>query len=769
MNISNELIQKLIDVQAAYAAKEAIAIPDDAPRFEIDMDTRAITVPTGRTVLAVRNDHCAEIVCFELDRYYKGHDLSTETCVVQYAVASRRGGQYINEGFYPVTMIDLSTEGKLLFAWEIKNSVTNTSGIVDFSVRFYSIDSSGEKPEFEYNANTLISSMVIKNTLDVANEGVSFEPGEVESLTDKFEDLAKAAADSASNANKAAATIIGTLDTVKEYADAVEQNKLATDTFAAQAATSAKNASNAEQSAIDAKNSAEESANKASELLDNIKAEHTKSVSDINEAKSSSLSAIDSAKQKASKEVSDSTANAVQAAKDAEQSKDLAQEILNSTIAEKNAAVDKITSDKRDASGHAYPTAIEHLSDNYRKAGTVDVGVIQMTPYVKWDDSNPDYILWSITDSPRDGYTPWAAAKVGDTVYPYVIHSKFFSGVGEDGLLRSVYDLVPARNQSHNSLITDYAKKGPGYKGAGGEKVAWQILFNSIKCVVKSSQEKYAGCTGYNLQYPAAVQRSEKLTYFPVTKAQADQLVVGSRVSVGYGSKGSNGTVNNDRGVTTIHNYADSAKILKIEPIDDTTSAVYLDCDAFDTMPVALTDTLNAPITLTTMHWHSGTTDAVIGHHDGSPTSNTDSKHPYRVQGIEYAVGGYEVLSDMVLAFDDSNGKDVYVCPAGVAHTNTDAEILAKYKKVGNFPAGDWWIGDIGFDPETCVTWPAAKGSGNKTGTGDMVYGGGNANKNTMREYLQGGSLWDWSNAGASFVSCRVWVGHGYWTCLAAD
>ena len=87
---------------------------------------------------------------------------------------------------------------------------------------------------------------------------------------------------------------------------------------------------------------------------------------------------------------------------------------------------------KRDASGRAYPTAIEHLSDDYRKIGTVDVGVIQMTPYVKWDASNPDYILWSITDSPRDGFTPWAAAKSGDTVYPYVIHSKFFSGVGED-------------------------------------------------------------------------------------------------------------------------------------------------------------------------------------------------------------------------------------------------------------------------------------------------------------------------------------------------
>ena len=424
---------------------------------------------------------------------------------------------------------------------------------------------------------------------------------------------------------------------------------------------------------------------------------------------------------------------------------------------------------KRDANGHAYPTAIEHLSDDYRKTGAVDVGVIQMTPYVKWDDSDPDYILWSITDSPRDGFTPWTVAKVGDTVYPYVIHSKFFSGIGEDGLLRSVYNLVPARGQSYNSLITDYGKKGPGYKGAGGEKAAWQILFNSIKCAVKSSQEKYAGCTGYNLQYPAAIQRSEKLTYFPVTAEQAKNLVVGSRVSVGYGSKNSDGTVNIDRGVSTIHAYADEAKILKIEVLDDTNSAVYLDCDAFDTMPVALTDTLNAPITLTTMHWHSGTTDAVIGHHDGSPVSNTDSKHPYRVQGIEYAVGGYEVFSDMVLAFDDSNGKDVYVCPTGAAHTKTDAEILAKYKKVGNFPAGDWWIGDIDFDPETCVTWPATKGSGNRTGVGDMVYGGGNANKNTLREYLQGGNLWNGSFAGASFVACWAWLELGGWNYLAAD
>lgn len=143
--------------------------------------------------------------------------------------------------------------------------------------------------------------------------------------------------------------------------------------------------------------------------------------------------------------------------------------------------------------------------------------------------------------------------------------------------------------------------------------------------------------------------------------------------------------------------------------------------------------------------------------------------HPYRVQGIEYAVGGYEVLSDVVLAFDDSNGKDVYVCPAGVAHIKTDAEILANYKKVGSFPAGDFWIGDIGFDSETCVTWPATQGSGDKTGAGDRVYGGGNASKNTLREYLQGGALGDGSRAGASCVGCWDGLGGGLWNYLAAD
>ena len=422
----------------------------------------------------------------------------------------------------------------------------------------------------------------------------------------------------------------------------------------------------------------------------------------------------------------------------------------------------------RDEYGHAYPTAIEGIDNAYTTTGNVDVGVIQMSPYIKWDSSADDYTILSITDTPRGGYALWCEAQSNGETYPYVIHSKYIGGIGADGLLRSQPNLIPARNQSHNNLITSYAKKGAGYFGASEARNTWQIIFTLIKYAQKSSQKVFAGNTNYNYQYTASIQRTEKATYFPVTTAQAATLTIGSRVSVGYGSN-NNGTVNVDRSQSTIHKYADSAKVLRIEPIDDTNSAVYLDITTgFDTISVALTDTLNAPITLTTMHWASGSTDAVIGRHDGSAASNTDSKHPYRVQGMEYAVGGYMVASDVVTDFQSDYSKNVLVAPAGKKHSSTDATIRSTYTNIGNITTGDWWIGDIELDIPTGVTYPAATGSGDSTGVGDRLYGGGQAT-NATREYLRGGSLWDGSDAGSSCLSCRNGLGSTYWNFLAAD
>lgn len=424
---------------------------------------------------------------------------------------------------------------------------------------------------------------------------------------------------------------------------------------------------------------------------------------------------------------------------------------------------------KRDENGHAYPIAIEGFNDNYTTSGNIDVGVIQMTPFVKWDDSNDDYIILSITDIPTEGYRAWSTARVGGEVYPYVIHSKYISSLGTDGLLHSIPNAKPERNQSYNNMITNYAKKGSGYKGAGVERNTWQVIFTLIKYANKSSQNIFAGTTDYNFQYSASIQSAEKHTYFPVTNAQAANIIIGGYVSVGYAYKTSDTATNLDQGYDTVHSYADSVKVLKIEDLDDSNKAVYLDVkEGFDTIQHEYSDTLSAPITLTSIHWYSGSTDSVMGHHDGSFVNNNNSKYPYRVQGVEYAVGGYIVASDTVIVFTDNNEKDVYVSPSNIAHSSDDATIKSNYKNVGHIPSGEWWIGDIGFDTDTNATWPTVRGSGNATGVGDYNYGSAGNNGITI-EYLQGGRLRAWSNAGSSCLGCWGGLGGADWYCLSAD
>lgn len=341
-------------------------------------------------------------------------------------------------------------------------------------------------------------------------------------------------------------------------------------------------------------------------------------------------------------------------------------------------------------------------------------------------------------------------------------------------LLRSQPGLKPERNQSHNNMITNYQKKGKGYWGAGAERNTFQILFNIIKGATKNSQSLFQGCTSYNFQYSASIQSADAHTYFPVTNAQAQDVLVGSYVSVGYGElKTDTNTVNNDRGVGTIHKYADDVKVLRIETLDENNKAVYLDIKTgFNTTPIKLSDTVNAPITISSMHWWSGTTNTVIGRHDGSPVSNTDGKHPYRVQGREYAVGGYMVASDTVMDFQSDYSKKVYIAPKGLAHSSSDATIRNKYTCIGTISANpdgkgsDYWIGDISVDVNTGGWFPSAKGSSNSQGWADMLYAGGATTSGT-REYLMGGVLGDGS--GAAGLRAGSWISWGHWYGLGAD
>lgn len=433
----------------------------------------------------------------------------------------------------------------------------------------------------------------------------------------------------------------------------------------------------------------------------------------------------------------------------------------------------------RDADGSPRPIAIEG-DGVYKTTGAVDVGSMQMSFYLNWDVSNLEYDLITISDLPHPelGLEPWEeCTKEDKTVLPWCIGSAYVSGLASDGKRRSQPNLKPARNNSHNNMITNYQAKGEGYWGAGASRNVFQFIFNAIKGATKNSQNLYAGCTSYNYQYDAAVQSAEAHTYFPVTNAQAGNLIVGSCVSVGYGGN-NNGTSNIDRGQTTVHAYADDVKILSIETLDDNNMAVYLDIpeeDAFSTTPHVYTEEFSAPIVLSTMHWRSGSTDTVRGRHDGSPGSNTDGKHPYRVQGREYAVGAYIVASDTVMDLQADFTKKVLVAPKGVAHSSSEATIRSTYTEIGTIPAAaagenaDWWIGDCEINNVTGSWYPSAEGSGSSQGCGDRCYAGGSGATSGMREYLQGGSLGYGSGAGAACLDCWYGLGGGYWLFVACD
>lgn len=421
---------------------------------------------------------------------------------------------------------------------------------------------------------------------------------------------------------------------------------------------------------------------------------------------------------------------------------------------------------KREADGTPYPVAIEG-DENYKTTGDADVGSMMMSFWYKVEE-NGDYIDYYISDSPNAllGLKPWVnCVRADGTTVPWNIYSSYFSGLASDGKLRSQPNLRPENFQSYQNMVTNYGKKGDGYFGAGVDLETFQILMIAIKYGTKNSQSVFKGTTNYNFQYQAAAQRSEKDTYFPVTQAQKNNIIVGSSVYVGYPAD-NNGTPNYDRGVTTMREYANMAKVLRIED-DGDNARVYLDCDPFDTMPKTV-GTISAQVTISSMHWYSGTTDKVIGHHDGSEV-NSD-KYPYRVQGIEYAVGGYLLASDTIMDIQEDMSKIVYKLNKGAERSSSIETIKANSTVIGTIPAADgsndYWIGDVGI--KDGAWYPKSKGTGSTTGVADRIYFGGTATSG-QREYLMGGFLWDGSFAGACCLSCWLGLSLALWHFLAHD
>lgn len=392
----------------------------------------------------------------------------------------------------------------------------------------------------------------------------------------------------------------------------------------------------------------------------------------------------------------------------------------------------------------------------FTKYGKVQVGEVTMSAWFGIEDTT-EAVLYHYSDSQTE-LTPYPmkeSVNPDGTISPFMIHAKYAAG-DIDGVPYSSKGLAPAngcqatqaRNPvSYTGMITYMHKLGGHYCGTTSWDLFYRQLMMIIKYATTHSQSIMAGCTSYSNQNQNLVEETGVMRVV-LTKAQAAGYVIGSYVSIG--DVGSN--TNKDRYYSYTHNKAYSVKVTKIEDVDDSNAAVYVDAqEAFDT-------TLTTWIT--TMPWHSGATDEVAGS-DGSPNSNTNGKDPYKIQGIETCIGAYEVLGnvvmDIVTGADGNPARDVYVCEDASTLSSNIATVRANYKKAiaqVAYTAASWkYITEETTDPNLGIMIPTKVGGGSTTGFADGLYT--DAGTSGQREWRALGAL----NLGAI---AGLWILYAY-------
>ena len=385
----------------------------------------------------------------------------------------------------------------------------------------------------------------------------------------------------------------------------------------------------------------------------------------------------------------------------------------------------------------------------FTKYGKVQVGEVTMSAWFGIEDTT-EAVLYHYSDSQTE-LTPYPmkeSINPDGTISPFMIHAKYAAG-DIDGVPYSSKGLAPAngcqatqaRNPvSYTGMITYMHKLGGHYCGTTSWDLFYRQLMMIIKYATTHSQSIMAGCTSYSNQNQNLVEETGVMRVV-LTKAQAAGYVIGSYVSIG--DVGSN--TNKDRYFSYIHNKAYSVKVTKIEDVDASNAAVYVDApEAFDT-------TLTTWIT--TMPWHSGATDEVAGS-DGSPNSNTNGKDPYKIQGIETCIGAYEVLGNVVMDIvtgpDGNPARDVYVCEDASTLSSNIATVRANYKKAiaqVAYTAASWkYITEETTDPNLGIMIPTKVGGGSTTGFADGLYT--DTGTSGQREWLALGGLNNGASAG---------------------
>lgn len=373
-----------------------------------------------------------------------------------------------------------------------------------------------------------------------------------------------------------------------------------------------------------------------------------------------------------------------------------------------------------DANGEIEIKSVAKVDSSFNRGGTNGmVGVAQKTGWLSiTNDSVNWWVRYRTAQAP--GYVPIAegVGPVDNKPRAFVVHAKYMGGKGADGKPTSASGLAPLNyTWSHNSQIAEWRKRGANYAGISICDIFFRILMFWLKYAKKGNSGTMEGCTSYNLQYKCAVAETG-VTRVLLTEAQAKNLLVGSSVIVGDVGSGTS----TDRGVASMYKCAKNVRILSIVStvVEETTYyAVNLETDTpFDTT----TDTY-----ISTMPWWSGSCDDVLGV-DGSPTSCTNGKEPFIIQGLESQIGAYAVVADIIDTITVSeDSTTMTINPATVRLAKNIAQSKSANYVDTNKPLtipkpANWawhFIGDLAYDkahPE--FTLPSIVDNGANSGNG---------------------------------------------------
>ena len=139
-----------------------LRLPLDEPFFEINANTRGITVPGELSQVGVVGDKLAEILFFKIDRYYDAVDLDTRHIYIEWELPD--GTRGISRDFLRDTQ---SEKDKIIFGWLIDDVLTKQIGTIRFAVRFVEWTDRGD--EAAVNAQLLYSFSSLPATISISD------------------------------------------------------------------------------------------------------------------------------------------------------------------------------------------------------------------------------------------------------------------------------------------------------------------------------------------------------------------------------------------------------------------------------------------------------------------------------------------------------------------------------------------------------------------------------------------------------------------------